>query len=93
MDITTKTFTTKEHTATASVDVLKGVAVAAVKNQLGLADDAIVSSTASVGTDGSVTVVIVEAVADAPAAVPAKTADDASTPPAQLAAQVATLTF
>ena len=69
MDIATKTVTTKVHTAVASTDVLKGVAIAAVKGQLGLTDGAILSADATVGDDGSITVEVVEAVADAAPAI------------------------
>ncbi len=93
MDITTKTVTQRVHTAVATVDMLKGVAVAAVTKQLGLADTAVVSSEATLGADGSITVEVVEAVAAAPVADAVKTTDDASTPPAPPAPQVATLTF
>ncbi len=65
MDIQSKTVTTKVHTAVAAVDDLKSVAIAAVAHQLGLSDDAIVSSSAKVGEDGSITVEVVEAVVDA----------------------------
>ncbi len=70
MDISTKTVTTKVHTATATVDDLKGVAILAVKNKLGLSDAAILSSDASAEADGSIAVSIVESVpaaSDAPA--------------------------
>ena len=71
MDIATKTVTTKVHTAVASSDDLKSVAISAVVRQLGLTDDAVVSSSAKVDADGSITVEVVEAVADASAPVEA----------------------
>lgn len=70
MDIATKTVTTKIHTAVATPEILTAVAIQAVKNQLALKDDVIVSSSAKVAGDGSITVELVEAVADAPAPAP-----------------------
>ncbi len=88
MDIETKTVTTRVHTATATVDMLKGVAIAAVTKQLGISDTAVISSDAKLGTDGSVTVEVVEAVAEAPKPDPVK--DPAEAPTAPIT-QIATL--
>ena len=70
MDIATKTVTTRVHTAVASPDDIKGVAILAVTRQLGLSADAVVSSSAEIGADGSIKVEVVEAVADAPPPAP-----------------------
>lgn len=66
MKIDTKLVSTKVHNAVASADDLKTVAIAAVKNQLGLSDASIVSADATFGDDGSIIVEVVEAVTDAP---------------------------
>ncbi len=65
MDIQSKTVTTRLHNAVATADDLKSVAIAAVVHQLGLSDDAVLSTEAKVGEDGSISVEVVEAVADA----------------------------
>ena len=70
MNIDTKLVSTKVHNAIASADDLKTVAIAAVKNQLGLADASIVSADATFGDDGSIVVEVVEAVADGAATAP-----------------------
>ena len=67
MDISTKTVTTKVHTAIATPDSLKSVAILAVVRQLGLADDVVLSSGAEVLGDGSISVEVIESVPDAPA--------------------------
>ena len=63
MNISTKLVSTRVHNAVATADDLKTVAIAAVKNQLGLTDASIVSADATLGDDGSIVVEVVEAVA------------------------------
>ena len=70
MKIDTKLVSTRVHNAVASSDDLKAVAIAAVKNQLGLADASIVSADATFGDDGSIVVEVVEAVVDEAATAP-----------------------
>ena len=72
MQIATKTVTTRVHQATATADDLKGVAIAAVKRQLGLGDAAVLASSAELQADGSIVVEVVEAVADGTAPTPAE---------------------
>ncbi len=95
MDISTKTVTTKVHTATATIDDLKTVAILAVKNKLGLSDAAILSSDASAEADGSIAVSIVEnvpAAAEAPSS-GAPQSDEGSATVVPPAPQIATLTI
>ena len=70
MKIDSKLVSTRMHNAVATADDLKAVAIAAVKNQLGLADASIVSADATLGDDGSIVVEVVEAVADGAATAP-----------------------
>ena len=62
MIIDTRTVTTRSHTAVFSAADIRGVALAVVGKQIGIADVNVLSSSAKVGEDGSVTVEIVESV-------------------------------